>query len=270
MFSVIIPLYNKEQSIGNTIQSVLNQTFKRFEIVIVNDGSTDNSPNIVETIMDDRIRLIHQRNQGVSAARNRAISEAKNDWIVFLDADDIWETNHLEILSELIAQYPRDRVFCTSFVKSNENPRLGNNSVIVIDNYFKVAIKDNFFWTSATCINKSVIGKVGGFDTRLSRGEDMELWTRIGRQYRFIKSNQITAVYRTDAENRSNLSFKLNESRLYHYNFSSSSTLHETAYYRSQVGGLLRQLIAKRDFLSFFKLFRKHCGAIRLRDVITK
>jgi glycosyltransferase involved in cell wall biosynthesis len=83
MFSVIIPLYNKELSISNTIQSVLDQTFQNFEIVIVNDGSTDNSVKEVEKFDDKRIRLIHQENKGVSAARNRGIEEAKYEWIAF-------------------------------------------------------------------------------------------------------------------------------------------------------------------------------------------
>lgn len=83
MFSVVIPLYNKELSIGNTIQSVLDQTCQDFEIIVVNDGSTDNSAAVVEAIEDDRIRLIHQENQGVSAARNRGIEETRGEWVAF-------------------------------------------------------------------------------------------------------------------------------------------------------------------------------------------
>lgn len=80
MFSVVIPLYNKELSIKNTIESVLKQTFQDFEILVVNDGSTDNSAEIVEQIDDSRIRLIHQANQGVSAARNKGIEKAKFEY----------------------------------------------------------------------------------------------------------------------------------------------------------------------------------------------
>src|SRR5690625_5076160 len=118
MFSVVIPLYNKELSIRNTLQSVLDQTFTDFEIVIVNDGSTDSSAAIVEEFTDPRIRLIHQENQGVSAARNKGIEEAKYDWIVFLDGDDLWENNHLEEFVKMIKLFPEDRVFCTSHTKS--------------------------------------------------------------------------------------------------------------------------------------------------------
>ena len=91
MISVVIPLYNKEKYIKRAIESVLNQTFQKFEIIVVNDGSTDKSAEIVQNIKDPRIRLINQKNAGVSAARNRGIQEAKYEYIAFLDADDFWE-----------------------------------------------------------------------------------------------------------------------------------------------------------------------------------
>jgi len=91
MFSVVIPLYNKERSVKNTIESVLNQTFQDFEVIVVNDGSTDNSLEVVKSFNDERIRIINQKNSGVSSARNRGIKEAKYEWIAFLDADDLWE-----------------------------------------------------------------------------------------------------------------------------------------------------------------------------------
>ena len=87
MISVVIPLYNKEKQIRKTLQSVLTQTFQDFEIVVVNDGSTDNSAIEVEKVKDPRIRLIHQQNAGVSAARNKGIEEARYELIAFLDAD---------------------------------------------------------------------------------------------------------------------------------------------------------------------------------------
>src|SRR5690606_6751565 len=120
MFSVVIPLYNKELSVRNTINSVLDQTFKEFEIVIVNDGSTDNSVKEVEKFDDKRIRLIHQENKGVSAARNRGIEEAKYEWIAFLDADDLWRENHLEEVVRMINIFPDFKVYVTSFEYSDK------------------------------------------------------------------------------------------------------------------------------------------------------
>src|SRR5690554_4101955 len=122
MFSVIIPLYNKELSITNTVQSVLDQTYQNFEIVIINDGSTDNSIKAVESIKDNRIRLIHQENQGVSAARNRGIQEARYNWIAFLDGDDLWEQSHLQEIILMMLKFPDEKVFVTSFEYSDERP----------------------------------------------------------------------------------------------------------------------------------------------------
>ncbi|MFA6873908.1 MAG: glycosyltransferase family A protein, partial [Bacteroidaceae bacterium] len=115
MISVIIPLYNKERYIKRAICSVLNQSFGNFEIVVINDGSTDNSASIVESIDDTRIKLINQKNTGVSAARNKGIAESKYDFIAFLDADDEWKENHLAIIASLIEKYPLCGVFATSY-----------------------------------------------------------------------------------------------------------------------------------------------------------
>lgn len=271
MFSVIIPLYNKELSIRNTIQSVLDQTFQDFEVVIVNDGSTDSSVAVVESFTDPRIRLIHQKNQGVSAARNKGIKEAKNDWIAFLDGDDLWKDMHLAILRHMIVQYPHNKVFCTSYIKSNKEVKgEPDPSLIVIDNYFEEAIRYNFFWTSATCLHHSVFQKVGVFDIRLTRGEDLDMWARIGRAYTFIKSNMVTAIYRTDAENRSILSFNLDKTRIYHYDFDSSTTLEETQYYKNEIIRNLRGFIRKGDFYHFIKLKRKHTKHIKLIDIFKR
>lgn len=99
MISIIIPLYNKATSIKRTIHSVLSQSYTDFELIIINDGSTDNSAEIVnKQFYDKRIRYIYQDNAGVSSARNRGIKEAIGEWILFLDADDILYPNALKIL----------------------------------------------------------------------------------------------------------------------------------------------------------------------------
>ena len=100
-FSVIIPLFNKENEIKSTLESVLSQTFQDFEVIVIDDGSTDNGKKIVEDFNNSKIKLISTRNNGVSKARNIGIEEAKGALIAFLEADDFWFENHLQLLSEL-------------------------------------------------------------------------------------------------------------------------------------------------------------------------
>lgn len=106
MFSVVVPLYNKAPTIERTLRSVLAQTFQEFEIVVVDDGSTDRGPEIVQGLGDPRIRLVSQPNQGVSVARNRAISESTRPWIALLDGDDEWRPEFLETIRQAIASMP--------------------------------------------------------------------------------------------------------------------------------------------------------------------
>lgn len=248
MFSIVIPLYNKELSIRRTITSVLDQSFCEFEIIVINDGSSDNSRRVVESFQDKRIRLIDKENGGVSSARNRGVSESNFQWIVFLDADDIWKPGHLMTLFDMIQTFPEDKVFCTSFMRSTEIPsEREDSSVQIIEDYFKVAMQRSFFWTSVTCIHKSVFEEVGCFPLGFSRGEDVELWNRIGRKYRFIKSNLITATYNVDSENKlTRARFNYRSSTLYsvHERIKSFSSTSEKRYY-------LKTLLHKQKY--FFK-----------------
>ena len=156
-FSVVIPLYNKEDSISKTINSVLAQSYENYELLIVNDGSKDRSLDVVKSYVDPRIRIIDKSNGGVSSARNKGIEQSKNEWIAFLDGDDLWETNHLENLASVIEGNVGYYVFCSSFIKSNEiKPINQDNSIEIIEDYFKKAIIKHFFWTSVTVINKKV------------------------------------------------------------------------------------------------------------------
>jgi len=271
MFSVIIPLYNKEFSVGKTIESVLIQTFEEFEIVIVNDGSTDNSLEVIQQFNDSRIKIIDKSNGGVSSARNRGVKEAKYDWVCFLDADDLWMEGHLETLIQMIEQFSQYRVFSASYVVSDEEfIHIQDSSVIIIEDYFKEAIKRHFFWTSVTCIHASVFDDVGDFDINLNRGEDLELWARIGRKYSFVRSKKITGIYRIDAENRSNLKFNLEKSRVFNYEFSSCESSSEREYYKKQISNTLRSFIMQKKIMQFIKLKTKHKSFISFKDIIKR
>lgn len=271
MFSVVIPLYNKELSIQNTIQSVLDQTYKNFEIIVIDDGSTDDSAEQVNKIEDHRIRLIQQKNQGVSTARNHGIKIAKNEWIALLDGDDLWEVNHLEEIEKMMQKFPDEKVYVTSFEYSDKRPMFKyprKNTVFKIDNYFKEALKENLMWTSIVVANKECFDKVGYFNVVLSRGEDLDLWARLAREYRIIKSSTITAIYRIEAENRSSATFNINKSRVFIYSFLDSKSQEESDYYKSQINNALRGFLVNRDLKSFFILLKKHRKNISLFSLL--
>ena len=205
MISVVIPLYNKEKQIVNTLHSVLRQTFQNFEIVIVDDGSTDNSVHEVKKVYDIHIRIIHQKNAGVSAARNKGIEEAKYDLIAFLDADDKWKPEYLEIQYYLFQKYPECSVYACryDFLDSNGNV---SDTIIrklpfqtedgVLTNYFEVASCSNPpLWTSAIVVKKNAIQAIGGFPVGIKSGEDLLTWARLAVSYKIAYSKHSSAVF---------------------------------------------------------------------------
>ena len=265
MFSVVIPLYNKELSISNTIQSVLNQTFQDFEIVVINDGSTDNSLQVVEQINDSRIRIINKPNGGVSSARNRGIKEAKYDWIAFLDGDDLWIDNHLETLKDMIETNPADKVFTTSFIFSdNNNVKVQRESFayLRVDNYCKASLthfNKTIIWTSVVCVHKQVFDNVVAFNTNYIRGEDVDLWIRISKRYDIIYTDKVTAIYRKDAENRSDVSYVgVKKTFLNDIDFENITDNYERKYYQYFLLNRVKGCILKRKWSELFYLLFKY------------
>jgi glycosyltransferase involved in cell wall biosynthesis len=207
-FSVIIPLYNKEPHIKRALDSVINQTVQDFEIIVVNDGSTDKSADVVKTFSDARIRLINQKNAGVSVARNRGINEAKSELIAFLDADDEWMPDYLETILRLREKYPCAGLYATSlkteFIdnvltdKDEELRKLIPDEGLIL-NFFKVNLKDishkDIFYTSSVTVPKKIFLELGGFQTGFWWGEDIDMWGRIALKYPFAYSSQVCAVY---------------------------------------------------------------------------
>lgn len=259
MFTVVIPLYNKEQSIANTIQSVLDQTFKDFEIVVVNDGSTDKSVERVKEFDDSRIRIIDKPNGGVSSARNRGIADAKYEWIAFLDGDDWWEREHLEEINRMMELYLEDKVFTTSFIRSNQSmPEDNDNSIVVIENYFKEALRRNVTWTSIMCAHKSVFENVGVFNERLNRGEDLDVWARIGKKYRYVKSNKITAVYVVETGNHLSSGRSVYEKSILSIIDLTDKTGEEKKYYKRMIYKRLKSNIKRIKVFEIIKIINKH------------
>ena len=212
-FSVVIPLYNKEKEIVYTINSVLKQSYKVDEIIVIDDGSTDNSSFVAEKYFKDKITLIKQENCGVSAARNRGIQEVKNEYICFLDADDLWEESFIEEIANLIKNFPEAIVYSTSHKMIDENGNIIKSKVNVpvdfsgyIEDFIKV-YKNNYglINSSSVCIKKSVnpIFPIGE-----KKGEDICLWIELSLKGKFAFVNKPLSIYKLDSSNRSGVIYK--------------------------------------------------------------
>lgn len=210
-FTVVVPLYNKEKYITRTIYSVLNQIHKDFELIVVDDGSTDSGSVEVSKINDPRIKLIRQSNSGVSSARNRGINEAKYDYIGFLDADDAWKPNFLETINKLIEKYSRAGAYATSYeIRRDDSDVVLPMSVLnikkgwegIIDDYFKLSLKSPLISASSVVIPKRAFDHLGAFSVELTRGEDLDMWCRIALNYDIAFSNKVCSTYFMDSENR--------------------------------------------------------------------
>lgn len=188
-FSVVIPLYNKEQTILKTVASVLTQTYQNFEIIVVNDGSTDNGVSLLgNTFQDDRIRIINQENQGVSAARNNGIRNAKYDYIALLDGDDEWLPGYLAKVKVAIEKFPDAGMYGSASWHVNTQTGFSGNSTL-LKYRGKIEIVDYlqcptlFSHTSATVFSKTKFDMLfpdgNGFPVGQKRYED---WTC---QYQF-------------------------------------------------------------------------------------
>lgn len=180
MISVVIPLYNKAHTITRTLESVLNQTYENFEVVIVNDGSTDDGVSVIQSFTNDsRVKIINQTNQGVSVARNKGVEHSKYDYIAFLDGDDEWLTDYLLKMKEAIQQFPKAGLFCSAgIVRSG-----GKEYLRLADKYKDLITKIDFFenphvfvHTSATIVSKSEFNKTQGFPVGMKRNQDYALF----------------------------------------------------------------------------------------------
>lgn len=208
MISVVIPLYNKEKSIITTLKSVLAQTYTDWELIIVDDGSTDRSADIVREffstlqIEDFKFQIISQKNAGVSAARNTGILAAKGEYVAFLDGDDLWDKDLLKEMVRLIEEYPRKSIYglgCEKIIGDNPTKRED------IDCY-----RGETYWEwnsmaytgSSSCVRKQDAISVGLFDTRMTHGEDIDMWWRLLLKNGGACYAKPYAYYRQDAENR--------------------------------------------------------------------
>ena len=186
-FSVVIPLYNKASYVAKAIGSVLAQTFADYELVIVNDGSKDNSAEIAEKAIAEKpnCKLIRQENAGVSVARNNGVAASQGDYLCFLDADDWWEPTFLEEMSKLIEEFSKAGIYGTNYTIVNDTKKKTRVAPIGVDagfekgyiNYCQVYAKTLAMplWTGAVCVPRTVFNEFGGFPKGIKLGEDFLL-----------------------------------------------------------------------------------------------
>jgi glycosyltransferase involved in cell wall biosynthesis len=204
--SVIIPAYNAMSFLPLTLDSVLKQSFSDYEVIIVNDGSSDGIEEWFTQVTDSRVKLISQNNQGPAAARNNGIINAQGDYLAFLDADDIWEATKLAKQVRILAENPGVGLVY-SWVGSidaqgNIGSKIRNN--IAEGNVWEKILEHNIIECGSNpMVRRSCFDDVGFFDPRLSYAQDWEMWIRIASRYSFKVINETLVYYRAHPNNRS-------------------------------------------------------------------
>lgn len=274
--SVIIPLYNKVGSVACSLRSVLAQTLPPLEIIVVDDGSTDGSADVVNAIMrenpDAPIRLVCQTNAGVSAARNRAIAEASGEYVALLDADDRWEENHIERAAAMIERFPDCDIYASSFrVDDGYNITDGDTPAVegVVD-FFALSLKQYVAIPSATVLRRSATVAAGGFPEGMRMGEDQYLWTKMARRGAVCFSPVRTVIYSRAADNRSATIYRPEQTRFSLeelYDSSSSDDSNEyvvrAALYKALVQSVQGDTASAARAARFFSYTHRNRRALR-------
>ncbi|WP_288691907.1 glycosyltransferase family 2 protein [uncultured Gemmiger sp.] len=215
-YSVVIPLYNKQRYIKSTLQSVLAQTYTDYEVVVVDDGSTDASLQEAERMQSDKIRVLHQENQGVAVARNTGIENAAGEYIAFLDADDKWNPSYLEEIDKIVQKYPQSDIFVSAYEvdlgngKKNLSEQMPAQDGCLPSYWATLSSKYDFVWTSATTIRKSALIQAGLFRPGEKIGQDLDMWARVARNNpKVAYTSSVCVTYNRQAESNARTRVKI-------------------------------------------------------------
>ncbi len=223
LISIIIPTYNVSGFIDKTLESIFNQDFTDYEIIVVDDGSTDATQSVLESFKN-RISYCYQENRGPAAARNVGIKMAKGKYIAFQDGDDLWPKSKLKLQMELMESYTdvgllsgdmqrfsEGHVKVSSmFKKYGFDRNFFGDNFYVIDAYKKIYVQGNYIPTGTVILRRNCLEKVGCFDEGLRHSEDLDLWLRIAMQYRLAYSNEIWLLRRDHEINLTGDTEKMN------------------------------------------------------------
>lgn len=203
-FSVVISVYNKGNFIKKTLESVFNQSITDYEVIIVNDASTDHSETVIQSVSQEKIIYFKlKKNKGAAAARNKAIQLATGDYIALLDGDDIWYPDYLKEINNLLQEFPTHSVFATAIDIEGQDgkrastytfPNLENKKLLSI-NYFEASYKNTALTSSTTVIKRNAFETIGNYDESIKSGQDTDLWIRIGLKYSIAFSTKSCATY---------------------------------------------------------------------------
>jgi glycosyltransferase involved in cell wall biosynthesis len=212
LVSVIIPAYNAADYIGQALQSVFDQTYPHYEIIVVDDGSTDNTKTVLENY-GSSIRYVYQQNGGPAQARNAGILAAKGDLVCFLDADDLWMRDKLEVQLDFMKSHPEiglvcsdhedfegEETICNSFLGSKQFLKQIASEIPIYEAFRKLVI-ENFVSTSTVMVKKPCLDKVGPFDRNLPPVEDRDMWLRIAAHFPIACLPRIVCRKRAHAGN---------------------------------------------------------------------
>ena len=212
MISIVIPLYNKVASIAKTLESVLGQSYQDFEVIVVDDGSTDGSGKVVDDFRktDHRLTLVRKSNGGVCSARNAGIRAAKGDLIALLDADDLWDKDYLTEQMRMVADFPDCNMWGINYGETvdgkiiREVPTgLPKGFRGMVEDYFRIPGRvSDLFCSSSVLVRQSTFDQVGLFDERIKYAEDSDMWFRIIARFPVAFYDRYMVFYRFDAENR--------------------------------------------------------------------
>ena len=214
-FSIVIPLYNKEKFVAATLDSILAQTFTDYEVIVIDDCSTDGSLDVAKKCSDkfqSGFRIVsHQRNSGLSAARNTGIRNASSDLIAFIDADDVWKPDFLEKMHELVHRFPQAGIYASGYeekypgdlvIDVHKNLGFAAGEMNIVADFFKANLHQPIFWYGSAVVRREVFETAGYFDETVTYGEDTDFNIRAAQQFKLAYYNAVCSSYTMDSENQ--------------------------------------------------------------------
>ena len=206
LISVVIPTYNSEKTIEETIHSVLNQTVSDLELIVVNDGSTDSTLEIISKFTDPRLKVFSYPHSGANSARNRGLEQASGEYISFIDADDLWTPDKLELQLKVLQENPEAKVaysWTDCIDESSQFLRRGGHVTVNGDVYLHLLVANFLENGSNPLIHRDAIVTVGKFDESLEAGQDQDMWLRLAKHYRYINVPKAQILYRQSSNSMS-------------------------------------------------------------------